>query len=136
LVDTPGTNVLVPGTPLWEDMVLRRMDSCIDQFIATGAKIALLLEPPRVKVASEHPPTEDDFYDGKMNALLVHAAASHRGHVAVVDHEARGGRLGSVQTGWLTSARRDRRHAMRTITTSATAAIAARTSPWVNRFGQ
>jgi peptidoglycan/LPS O-acetylase OafA/YrhL len=89
-VDTPGTTVLDPGTPQWKKVMLQRMDNRLEQFIATGAKVVLLLEPARGDVASHKtPPSADDIYYEKMNALLVEVAARHPKHVAVVDLAAR-----------------------------------------------
>ncbi len=91
VVDTPtGSRVLDTGSPKWRAVMLRRMDERVDQLVATGARVVLLLEPPRTHGGTHQgPPDSTDIAYEHMNALLTKVAARHVGHVAVVDLEAR-----------------------------------------------
>jgi peptidoglycan/LPS O-acetylase OafA/YrhL len=92
VVDTPtGSKVLVSGTPEWRAVMLKRIDDRVRQFVATGASVILLLEPPQVHPNGKGGGPQDSMdlaYD-RMNALLTEVAARHPGHVAAVDLEAR-----------------------------------------------
>jgi len=93
-----GTKVLASGSPEWKSVMLQRMDTRIKKFLATGARVVLMLEPPAVhtsgSTASEllvpaaHSPgkvdSDDEDYE-RMNALLKEVAAKHPRQVAVVD---------------------------------------------------
>ena len=51
--DTPaGSKVLTAGTPEWKAVMLQRMDVRVRQFVATGAKVILLLEPSPAQIGS------------------------------------------------------------------------------------
>ncbi len=89
IVDTPGSNVLEVGTPQWTVVMMKRMDTRVEQFIATGAKVVLLLEPPRVHGGSITAPSAGDLDYEKMNALLRDVAARHPTSVTVVNLSAR-----------------------------------------------
>ena len=57
------------------------------EFLATGAKVILLLEPPKVNPTG--PVDSTDIAYEHMNALLTEVAARHPGRVGLVDLEAR-----------------------------------------------
>ena len=93
-----GTKVLASGSPEWKSVMLQRMDTRVNKFLATGARVILMLEPPAVhtsgSTASEllvpaaHSPGQVDSDDedyARMNALLKEVAAKHPHQVAVVD---------------------------------------------------
>jgi hypothetical protein len=86
VVDTPtGSKVLVSGTPEWESVMRQRILTRVGQFIATGAKVILLLEPPSVHAGGPPGPNADDAAYGRMNTLLKEVAARHPGQVGVVN---------------------------------------------------
>lgn len=89
--NTPtGSKVLHTGTPEWRSVMLRRIDDRVRQFVATGARVILLLEPPLVHSMSHQGPVNStDLAYEHMNALLTEVAARHPGHVAAVNLEAR-----------------------------------------------
>ena len=91
VADTPtGGTVLESGTRQWETVMLQRIDKRVKQFVATGARVILLLEPPQVHSASHEGPLDStDLAYEHMNSLLRDVAARHPGRVAVVDLEAR-----------------------------------------------
>ena len=93
-----GTKVLVSGSPEWKSVMLQRMDTRVKKFLATGARVVLMLEPPAVHtsgstaaellVPADHSPGKVDSDDedyARMNALLEKVAARHPRKVAVVD---------------------------------------------------
>ena len=45
---THGSKVLSSGSPEWRSVMLQRMDTRINKFLATGAKVVLTLAPPEV----------------------------------------------------------------------------------------
>jgi hypothetical protein len=78
--------------------MLQRMNDRVKKFLATGARVVLLLEPPAVHtygntagellVPAAHSPGQVDADDedyARMNALLKKVAAQHPHQVAVVD---------------------------------------------------
>ncbi len=91
VADTPsGSKVLVAGSQQWRSVMLHRMNDRVDQFLATGAKVILLLEPPQVHPNGAMGPVDSTDIDYEhMNALLTAVAARHPGKVGVVDLEAR-----------------------------------------------
>jgi len=89
-VRTPtGTKVLIQGTSQWRKLMLRRMDSRLQQFIATGAIVVLLLQPPFVNIGSPTRPTSKDANFALLNTMLRQLANRHPGHVGVLDLSAR-----------------------------------------------
>ena len=89
VVDTPtGSKVVDSGTPAWRSVMLQRMDSRVDKFVASGAKVILLLEPPQVHTGITTVNSSDLAYE-HMNDLLKEVAARHPHHVAVVNLEPR-----------------------------------------------
>ncbi len=89
VADTPtGTKILDTGTAEWRSVMLRRMNDRIDKFVASGANVILLLEPPQVHGASPGVNPSDQEYK-HLNSLLREVAAMHPGHVATVNLEAR-----------------------------------------------
>lgn len=86
VVDTPtGSKVLTSGTLQWKAVMLRRIDTRVRQFIATGAKVVLLLEPPSWSPGHPTRPTPSDLAYERMNVLLRQVAARNRGRVGLVD---------------------------------------------------
>ena len=93
-----GTKVLASGSPEWKSVMLQRMDTRVNKFLATGAKVILTLAAPAVHIsgstASEllvpathspgHVDSDDEDY-AYMNSLLKEVAAKHPHQVAVVD---------------------------------------------------
>jgi len=84
-----GGKVLDAGSPAWKAVMLERMDKRVEQFVATGARVVLLLEPPSVDVGTKPKLTPSDRAYEQMNALLKEVAARHPHDVAAVDLEAR-----------------------------------------------
>ena len=80
-----GSRVLAPGSPAWESVMLHRIDTRVEKFLATGARVILLLEPPPPHTADLAPPstpngqvdTQDVNYE-QMNDLLSEVAAKTR----------------------------------------------------------
>jgi len=91
VVTTPtGSKVLDSGSPEWNAVMLQRIDKRVGQFVATGARVILLLEPPQTHTTRhEGPPNSTDLAYEHMNALLREVSARYAGHVAVVNLEAR-----------------------------------------------
>jgi peptidoglycan/LPS O-acetylase OafA/YrhL len=88
--DTPsGSKVVDSGSAEWRSVMLQRMDDRVGKFLATGAKVILLSEPPSVHSGSQTRPNANDIQYERMNALLKKVAARHPNQVAVVDLEAR-----------------------------------------------
>jgi peptidoglycan/LPS O-acetylase OafA/YrhL len=79
-----GTKVLASGSPEWESVMLQRMNDRVKKFLATGARVVLLLEPPAVHPHVHTSDADDEDY-ARMNALLKKVAAQHPHQVAVVD---------------------------------------------------
>ena len=82
-----GSTVLPSGSAAWNTEMLRRMDDRVGEFVATGAKLVLLLEPPYAHPGAR--PTSDDLAFEQMNDLLKVVAARHPHDVAVVNLERR-----------------------------------------------
>ena len=82
-----GSSVLTSGSAAWKTEMLRRMDDRVGEFVATGAKLVLLLEPPYAHPGAR--PTSDDLAFEQMNDLLKVVAARHPHDVAVVNLERR-----------------------------------------------
>ena len=61
--------------------MLQRMDDRVKKFIATGARVIMLLEPPSVHAGSQTEPNSNDIEYEEMNALLKRGcgAASETG---------------------------------------------------------
>ena len=68
--------------------MLQRMNNRVEQFIATGARVILLLEPPAVHLGSQTQPNAVDIAYERMNVLLKEVAARHPHDVAVVNLQA------------------------------------------------
>ena len=79
-----GTKVLVSGSPEWKSVMLQRMDTRVKKFLATGARVVLMLEPPAVHTSASTADSEDVAYE-RMNAILTEVAAKHRREVTTVD---------------------------------------------------
>ncbi len=93
-----GTKTVASGSPEWESIMLQRMNTRVKKFLATGARVVLMQQPPAVHtyrntagqllVPAAHSPGQVDADDeayGRMNALLKKVAAKHPHQVAVVD---------------------------------------------------
>jgi peptidoglycan/LPS O-acetylase OafA/YrhL len=84
--DTGGkSRVLVTGTPEWRSVMLGRINTRVDQLLATGASIILLQQPPFVHAGGSPETNADDRAFGRMNQMLGVVAAAHPGKVAVVN---------------------------------------------------
>jgi hypothetical protein len=87
VVHTPtGSKVIDSGSPAWKSVMSERVNDRVEQFLATGAKVILLLEPPSVHGGQRN---SDDLAYAHMNALLREIAARHPRDVGVVNLEAR-----------------------------------------------
>jgi peptidoglycan/LPS O-acetylase OafA/YrhL len=84
-----GNKVLVTGTPEWKAVMLSRMNARVTRFLATGAKVVLLLQPAFVETGSPTKPTEDDREFERLNGLLKDVAAAHPGRVTTINLAAR-----------------------------------------------
>lgn len=102
-----GSQILQSGSAEWESVMLQRINGRVEKFLATGARVILLAEPPSAHTVSGvnfpngaalikspaarngGPPNANDEQYGRMNALLREVAARHPHQVAVVDLGAR-----------------------------------------------
>ncbi len=82
-----GSRVLDVGTSAWNSVMLQRMDDRVAEFLATGAKVILLSEPPPLHSGTSMDAIDVDYEH--MNALLKEVAARHPHQVAVVNLAAR-----------------------------------------------
>jgi hypothetical protein len=93
-----GTKVLASGSPEWKSVMLARMDSRVNKFLSTGARVILTLTPPAVHtsgstaaellVPADHSPGQldaDDEAYAQMNDLLRQVEARHPGKVALIN---------------------------------------------------
>jgi hypothetical protein len=86
LVDTPhGPKVLTAGTPAWRSVMSARMRDRLDQFLATGAKVIVVLQPPFVNSGKPTRPTASDHSFERLNGLLEGLAKRHPGRVGLVN---------------------------------------------------
>jgi hypothetical protein len=82
-----GSKVLVSGSAEWKSVMLKRMNDRVDTFIAAGAKVILVLEPP---ATHKNPGLDsDDIAYEHLNELLKEVAARHPGEVGTVNLEPR-----------------------------------------------
>jgi hypothetical protein len=86
-----GSKVLLSGSREWKAVMLQRMEDRVGQFVASGARVIFLLEPPEVHPNGKGggPLDSSDRATERMNALLKEVAARHPDHVGVVDLQAR-----------------------------------------------
>ena len=108
VASTPhGSQILLSGSPEWRSVMLQRINGRVEKFLATGARVILLAEPPSVHVVSGvdssdlvaflktpaardgGPPNANDEQYEQMNRLLREVAARHPHQVAVIDLGAR-----------------------------------------------
>jgi hypothetical protein len=80
-----GSKVVASGSPEWKSVMLQRMNTRVNQFLATGARVVLTLAAPAVHPATEHSLDSQDEDYAHMNSLLVEVAAKHPHQVGVVD---------------------------------------------------
>ncbi len=93
-----GTKVLTSGSSEWKAVMLHRIDSRVNKFLSTGARVILTLAPPSVHtigstasqllVPAAHSPGQIDVDDEayvQENNLLKQVAARHPGKVAVIN---------------------------------------------------
>jgi peptidoglycan/LPS O-acetylase OafA/YrhL len=86
IVDPPdGSSVLAIGTPAWKRIMSQRIEARVAQFVRTGARVVLLLEPPRAYNPHQSRLEAEAAKIEKMNELLKQEAARHPRQVAVVD---------------------------------------------------
>ena len=78
-----GAEFLSTGSPEWRSVMLQRMDTRINKFLATGAKVVLTLAAPAVH-QGDTLNAQDESY-AQMNSLLRKVAARHPHEVALVD---------------------------------------------------
>ena len=84
-----GSKAVQSGSPEWTSEMVNRINTRVEQFVATGANVILLLEPPSVHGGSRTQPNASDLAYERMNALLKIVAARHASKVAVVNLETR-----------------------------------------------
>ena len=92
LVNTPtGSKALASGSREWTAVMLQRIDDRVRKFLATGARVILVLEPPQVHPNGQGggPQDSTDLGYDRMNALLREVAARHPDRVGTVNLEAR-----------------------------------------------
>ena len=65
--------------------MLSRMDARIKEFTATGAKVILVLQPPKIYPGVTKQSTDDYSMTARLNSLLRDVAARHPTTVGVVD---------------------------------------------------
>ena len=86
IVDPPsGGHVLASGTPLWTSVMLHRMDSRVREFIATGSKVVLLLQPAKALESDSNRSEKVDQGYERLNNLLRTVASQFPRDVALVD---------------------------------------------------
>ena len=72
VVGTPqGNKVLDSGSREWEEVMLQRMEARVQKFLATGAKVILLLQPPE-----PHHLTDPEHVAAFLNTPLAHGGGS------------------------------------------------------------
>jgi peptidoglycan/LPS O-acetylase OafA/YrhL len=79
--------VVTAGTPQWKSLMRERIEVRVKKFLATGANVILVLEPPSVHAGDQETPDDVAFED--MNALLREVAAEHPTRVDTVDLQTR-----------------------------------------------
>ena len=108
VASTPhGSQILQSGSSEWRSVMLQRINGRVEKFLATGARVILLAEPPSVHAVSGvdssdlgaflktpaardgGPPNANDEQYERMNRLLREVAARHPHQVAVIDLGAR-----------------------------------------------
>jgi peptidoglycan/LPS O-acetylase OafA/YrhL len=108
VASTPhGSQVLESGSAEWKAAMLQRINGRVEKFLATGARVILLAEPPsphslsgvdstnlgallKTPAARDGgPPNANDEQYEQMNALLREVAARHPQKVAVINLGAR-----------------------------------------------
>ena len=80
-----GPKILLNSSAQWKSVMLHRMDTRVEQLLATGAKVFLLLQPPFVNNGRPTRPTSSDKAFEQLNGLLRDIAASHPGRVRLID---------------------------------------------------
>jgi hypothetical protein len=85
-----GSTVLVAGTPRWKSVMMQRIEARVRLFIATGADVILLLQPPFVDLNGNptRPSASDESFE-RMNAMLRNVAALYPRQVGVINLEER-----------------------------------------------
>jgi len=90
VVDTrSGSKILVQGSRPWEAVLAERMNQRLKYFLATGAKVVLIEQPPAVDPKGEAGLTGNDVSYARLNALLQKLAAKYPGHVGLVNLSSR-----------------------------------------------
>jgi len=86
IVNPPdGGTVVAIGTSEWKTVMSQRIDARVTQFIRSGQKVVLLLEPPKVHRGRRGQLDAEDSNIAAMNGLLKLEALRHPRKVAVVD---------------------------------------------------
>jgi peptidoglycan/LPS O-acetylase OafA/YrhL len=83
-----GISSLITGTPQWKAVMQQRIDARVTDFLATGAKVVLLLEPVPVSRNPNGPVPSQAAYSS-MNAMLRQEAVRHPDKVGLVDLSSR-----------------------------------------------
>ena len=86
---TSGHKVLVQGSRQWRATMLKRMNARLQQFIATGATVILLEQPPFVDSGTPTRPTANDAAFAHLNEMLIELAKRYTGRVGLVDLSSR-----------------------------------------------
>jgi peptidoglycan/LPS O-acetylase OafA/YrhL len=84
------STVLVAGTPRWKSVMMQRIETRVKLFIATGADVILLLQPPFVDTTGNptRPTASDESFE-RMNAMLRDVAARYPRQVGLINLEER-----------------------------------------------
>jgi peptidoglycan/LPS O-acetylase OafA/YrhL len=85
-----GTRIVESGSSTWRSVMLQRIDDRVKKFVATGARVILVLEPPSAHAPGSQAKVDStDVQYEQMNNLLREVAARHPKEVAVVNLQAR-----------------------------------------------
>ena len=84
-----GTKIVESGSSTWKSLMLERIDDRVKKFLATGARVILVLEPPAAHAPGNHTVDSGDIQYEQMNALLREVAARHSKKVGVVNLQTR-----------------------------------------------
>ena len=80
-----GPVVLQAWTPRWTSVMLARINRRLGQFISTGAKVVVMLEPPFVNAGGPTRPTTSDRSFERLNRMLTSVARNHPSDVTTVN---------------------------------------------------
>jgi peptidoglycan/LPS O-acetylase OafA/YrhL len=90
VTNTPtGSKILSQGSRSWNAVMAERMNQRLRQFLATGAAVVLVGQPPDVDPNGTVGLTASDLSYARLNALLQKLAAKYPGHVGLVNLSSR-----------------------------------------------